>query len=166
MAWKAPFKYKIFWESRFPLHGCQRSLSMPIISQKMEKTNFWLFHFLFFFYLLFYLEMNESISLYRFPCNSAAFEPSACCLWFLPAEWSWYLLSHILHVPRSFAYAQDDTARRESSTGSRQRFAVSRQQALLPCEFLWTVISTTPSRFKRIFSHYLVNVQKRKVMVQ
>jgi hypothetical protein len=85
------------------------------------KDKFLTIPFSVFFYLLFYLEMNESTSLYRFPCNSAAFEPSACCLWFLPAEWSWYLLSHIPHVPRSFAYAQDDNARRESSTGSRQR---------------------------------------------
>lgn len=44
------------------------------------KDKFLTIPFSVFFYLLFHLEMNESTSLYRFPCNSAAFEPSACCL--------------------------------------------------------------------------------------
>ena len=88
---KQQLKKAIQWLGRLLSNSknYERAISLPRMSAvsfyahyitENGKDKFLIVPFSVFFYLLFYLEMNESISLYRFPCNSAAFEPSSWCL--------------------------------------------------------------------------------------
>ena len=69
-----------------------------------------------------------------------------------PPTGSYSPMSHSLHVPRSFAYAQDDGVRRES--GSRQREAGSRH---------WPALSLTSSFTRGIIFSISKKAMTRRV---